>query len=346
MSRLQSAFVTGAGGFIGRHLVRQLLAEQVAVVALMMPGEAVPAEWGDNVRVVVGDVRRLLELRERIGPVDAIFHLAAVVSDWGSTQSHVEVTVKGTEQAIELALGWGAHFVVTTSVCAFASALAKGRLSEDSPVGVPSSAYEFCKQEQERVTREGVARGLKGTIVRPANVFGVGSMPWVNSLVQVLREGAPCLLGSGDWDAGLVHVNNLVALLIAAARSAFVHGEVFIAADGFGVTWKTYLEALAQAAQTPPPKSLPNWLARFMASALEWWGHLRKQTQRPHLTRQTFRLMGGPNEFAIDKARRLLDYRPPVSFEAAMAELAEHFRTQRQASAGAASATAGLGSQA
>ena len=189
MSRLQSAFVTGAGGFIGRHLVRQLLAEQVAVVALMMPGEPVPAEWGDRVRIVVGDVRRLLELREQIGPVDAIFHLAAVVSDWGSTQSHVEVTVKGTEHAIELALGWDAHFVVTTSVCAFASALAKGRLSEGSPVGVPSSAYEFCKQEQERVTREGVARGLKGTIVRPANVFGVGSMPWVNSLVQVMREG-------------------------------------------------------------------------------------------------------------------------------------------------------------
>ncbi|SDK44480.1 Nucleoside-diphosphate-sugar epimerase [Pseudomonas delhiensis] len=346
MAALNSAFVTGAGGFIGRHLVRRLLAEQVAVVALMMPGEPVPAEWGDRVRVVVGDVRRLLALREQIGPVDAVFHLAAVVSDWGSTQSHVEVTVKGTEHAIELALGWGAHFVVTTSVCAFASALARGRLDEDSPVGVPSSAYEFCKQEQERVTREGVRRGLKATIVRPANVFGVGSLPWVNSLVQVLREGAPCLLGSGKWDAGLVHVDNLVEILLACARSEYVHGEVFIAADGFGVTWKTYLEALARAAGTPPPKSLPNWLARFMASALEWWGHLRKQAQRPHLTRQTFRLMGGPNEFATDKARRLLGYRPPVSFEAAMAELAEHFRTQQQAPAGAASATARLESRA
>ncbi|MED5608089.1 NAD-dependent epimerase/dehydratase family protein [Pseudomonas sp. JH-2] len=346
MAALNSAFVTGAGGFIGRHLVRRLLAEQVAVVALMMPGELVPAEWGDRVRLVVGDVRRLLALREQIGPVDAVFHLAAVVSDWGSTQSHVEVTVKGTEHAIELALGWGAHFVVTTSVCAFASALARGRLDEDSPVGVPSSAYEFCKQEQERVTREGVRRGLKATIVRPANVFGVGSLPWVNSLVQVLREGAPCLLGSGKWDAGLVHVDNLVEILVASARSEYVHGEVFIAADGFGVTWKTYLEALARAAGTPPPKSLPNWLARFMASALEWWGHLRRQAQRPHLTCQTFRLMGGPNAFATDKARRLLGYRPPVSFEAAMAELAEHFRTQQQAPAGAASATARLESRA
>ncbi|MDF3936610.1 NAD-dependent epimerase/dehydratase family protein [Pseudomonas citronellolis] len=334
MSQLHSAFVTGAGGFIGRHLVRQLLAEQVAVVALMMPGEAVPVEWGDRVRVVTGDVRRLLELRERIGRVDAIFHLAAVVSDWGSTQSHVEVTVKGTEHAIDLALGWGAHFVVTTSVCAFASALAKGRLDEGSPIGEPSSAYEFCKQEQERVTREGVARGLKGTIVRPANVFGVGSMPWVNSLVTVLRAGEPCLLGSGDWDAGLVHVNNLVALLIAAARSEHCNGDVFIAADGFGVTWKGYLEELARVAGTAPPKSIPNGVAWVMAGFMQWWGQLRKQTQRPHLTRQTYRLMGGPNEFSTDKAQRLLGYRPPVNFTAAMAELDEHFRAQRESVAG------------
>ncbi|MCY1417472.1 Aurachin B dehydrogenase [compost metagenome] len=330
MSQMHSAFVTGAGGFIGRHLVRQLLAEDVRVVALMVPGELVPAEWGERVRVVIGDVRHLVDLRDEVGKVDAIFHLAAVVSDWGSTQSHVDVTVKGTEQAIDLALGWGAHFVVTTSVCAFASALAKGRLSEESPVGKPSSAYEFCKQEQERVTRVGVARGLRATIVRPANVFGVGSMPWVTSLVQVMRDGGPCLLGSGNWDAGLVHVNNLVALLIAAARSGYTQGEVFIAADGFGVTWKTYLHELAKAAQVPAPKSMPNWLARLLASLMEWWGKLRKQQQRPHLTRQTFRLMGGPNEFSVTKAQRLLGYRPPVSFEAAMAELAEHFSGQRQ----------------
>ncbi|MFU5460606.1 NAD-dependent epimerase/dehydratase family protein [Pseudomonas aeruginosa] len=330
MGTVNSAFVTGAGGFIGRHLVRRLLADQVSVVALMMPGEPVPPEWGERVRVVIGDVRGLLALREQIGPVDAIFHLAAVVSDWGSTPSHVEVTVKGTEHAIELAIGWDAHFVVTTSICVFANALAKGALNEDSPIGVAESAYEFCKQEQERVTREGVARGLKGSIVRPANVFGVGSAAWVNTLVELLREGVPCRFGSGDWDAGLVHVNNLVDILVTVARSDYVQGEVFIAADGFGVTWKEYLEALAKVAGTEPPKSMPSWLAHALAGAMEWWGNLRGQTQRPRLTRQTCHLMGGPNEFSTLKAQRLLGYRAPVSFDSAMAELAEHFRTQRQ----------------
>jgi nucleoside-diphosphate-sugar epimerase len=326
MTQLNSAFVTGAGGFIGRHLVRQLLATNVEVVALMMPGEPVPDEWGTHVRCVMGDVRQLASLGEEIGCVDVVFHLAAVVSDWGAQQHHVDITVHGTEQAIELALQWDAHFVVTTSVCAYASVLAKGELREDMPVGTPSSPYEFCKQEQERVTLEAVQQHqFKASIVRPGNVFGVGSGPWVNTMIEMLRQQQPCLLGSGDWDAGLCHVNNLVAILIAAAGSDHNQGEIFNAADGFGVTWKTYLTRLAQVANTPPPKSLPNLLAKFAAPVLEKVAKLRKQEERPLITQQSYRLIGGPNQFSISKAQKLLDYQPVVSFEQAMQELADDF---------------------
>ncbi|WP_334078736.1 NAD-dependent epimerase/dehydratase family protein [Microbulbifer sp. M83] len=325
MSELNSAFVTGAGGFIGRHLVQALLAEKVSVVALMMPGEPVPADWGDRVRIVTGDVRALAGLKWQIGRVDAIFHLAAVVSDWGTRHAHVDITVGGTRQAIDLALAWDAHFIVTTSVCAYASALARGPLDEDSPLGEATSHYEYCKQEQERVTREAVQRlGLRATIIRPANVFGVGSGPWVNLMVDMLRNHQACLLGSGDWDAGLVHVRNLVAILVAAARSESTRGDIFVAADGYGITWKQYLGDLARLAGAPAPASVPNRLARALAPVLEWFGHLRGQKERPLVTRQSYRLMGGPNEFSVDKARRQLGYQPVVTYQQAMSELADH----------------------
>jgi len=331
MSLMNSAFVTGAGGFIGRHLVHQLLNENVAVIALMMPGEVRPEEWGSDedgrVRSVIGDIRSLDKLAEEIGPTDVIFHLAAVVSDWGAQQTHVDITVKGTELAIELALKYDAHFVVTTSVCAYASSLAQGVLTEDDPVGTPASAYEFCKQEQERVTKAAVkTKQLKATIIRPANVFGVGSGPWVNGLLDNMRKQNPCLLGSGRWDAGLVHVNNVVAMLIAAARSDATQGDVFNAADGFGVTWETYARRLAQAASAPVPKSIPNLAAKCAAPILEKLGHLLKRKERPLITRAAFRLLGGPNEFSIEKARKQLGYKPVVNFEEAMEELTEHFK--------------------
>jgi len=330
MCQLKSAFVTGAGGFIGQHLVRQLMSEKVSVVALMLPGETVPNEWGESVKIVIGDVRQLRMISKEIGKVDAFFHLAAVVSDWGAHQTHVDITVNGTEQAIDLAIQWGAHFIVTTSVCAYASQLAKGPLTEDSALGKPSSPYEFCKQEQERVTLEAVKNlKLKASIIRPGNVFGVGSIPWVNTLVNMMQQGKPCRISSGNWDAGLVHVNNLVVLLIAAAKSDYTEGDIFLGSDGFGITWKTYLDKLSEAAGVAKPKSIPNIAARNIAPVLEWVGHLIKQKQRPLITRQSYRLTGGANKFSTEKSRKLLAYEPVVSFEEAMSELSSHFTSQK-----------------
>lgn len=328
MSNFDSAFITGAGGFIGRHLIEALLEEGVRVVALMMPGEPVPELWGDKVTVVTGDVRSLRTLKDDIGPVDVVFHLAAIVSDWGAREEHVAITVGGTEQAIELALAWDAHFIVTTSVCAYASSLATGDITEDTPVGKAASPYEFCKQEQERVTRRAVGiHRLKGTIVRPGNVFGVGSGPWVNTLLDAIRHGRPARIGSGDWDAGLCHVRNLVALMLIIPGSGYTRGDIFNAADGFGVTWNTYIQRLTEAAGIAMADSVNRNLARFSGWPLEMLWRLRGREERPPMTRQVYRLMGGPNRFSIDKAERCLGYRPIFGFEAAMQELAESFGT-------------------
>jgi nucleoside-diphosphate-sugar epimerase len=319
-----SALITGAGGFIGRHLVRALLQHNHSVTALMLPDEPIPDEWEDRVDIISGDVRELVSLAKCLAPRDVIYHLAAVVSDWGAQQTHVDITVGGTREAIELALLWQARFVVTTSVCAYGDALAKGGVNEITPLGRATSPYEICKQEQERITLEAVrASGLKGVIVRPGNVYGVGSGPWVNLMVEMLRERKPCLLGSGEWDAGLCHVDNLVSLLLACDRADA--GDIFIAADGQGVSWKTYLQRLASVAGTPPPRSIPNAVARLGAPILEFIGRVRKQKERPLLTRQSLRLMGGANEFCTDKARLKLGFTPTTRFDEAMQQLQQQF---------------------
>ena len=89
MNHFSSAFITGAGGFIGRHLVERLLKNNITITALMMEGEAIPSLWNNKVNIVTGDVRHLLRMKDNLQPCDVIFHLAAVVGDWGAQQGGI-----------------------------------------------------------------------------------------------------------------------------------------------------------------------------------------------------------------------------------------------------------------
>ncbi|WP_295800006.1 NAD(P)-dependent oxidoreductase [uncultured Microbulbifer sp.] len=323
---MKDVFVTGAGGFIGRHLVAQLLEQGCNVTALMLAGEPVPAAWEGRVRTVTGDVRTLAALVDEIGEVDTIFHLAAVVSDWGARQEHVDITVHGTEQAILLALKWNARIVVTTSVAAFGSAMGTGILNEETPRGMPASSYEYAKQLQEDVTLEAVREhGLRAVIVRPANVYGVGSV-WVNRFREFLADEKPSLMGDGDWDAGLVHVHNLIdALLLAASRENAGNGEIFVISDGHGVTWKHYLDALAQTLSLPAPKSIPNIIARLLAPVMEFSGQLIGLKKAPPVTKLGYRLTGVESVYDASKAKSVLGYQPRITLDEAMREIRQAY---------------------
>lgn len=322
---MDKVFVTGAGGFIGRHLVAALLTKGKQVTALMLPGEAIPSQWGGQVKIVTGDVRHLMSVAEDIGGGDTIFHLAAVVSDWGARQEHVEITVHGTQQAIELALKNRARLVVTTSIAAFGSSLGTGVVNERTARGESSSNYEYAKQLQEDVTLAAVhSSGLNAVIIRPANVYGPGSV-WVKRFVQKLSEKQPVLMGSGNWDAGLVHVHHVVqSLILAAEHTKLPSGEIFVIADDPGVTWKSYMDALSYTLNLPAAKRIPNLVARVLAPVLEFFGRLVGQKTPPLITRLAYRLIGKETIFNSDKAKQMLGYRPTISLEQAMQEIKQH----------------------
>ena len=326
----EPVLVTGATGFIGRRLVKRLLADGYTVRALVLPEDAVPVEWGDALEVVRGDVTSRNQIARAVRGAATVFHLAAVVGDWGPAELFRRVSVGGTENVLAEAARGGARALLASSVVVYGTDIGRRVCDEERRFGHPLGPYSRAKQEQERVARrlEG-SHGLKVTIVRPTNVYGAGCGPWVDTAVEQLRAGRPTLIGDGRLHAGLVHVDNLVDLFVRAAERPPSIGRIYNACDDNGVTWLRYFTDLAALAGAPPPKAIPRGVAEVAARSLEASYRLLRRRERPALTREALNLVGSHFRVPITKAAQDLDFKPTVSYQQGMDEVAAYLEGGR-----------------
>ncbi len=324
--------VTGATGFIGRRLTARLLADGHRPRALVLPSDAVPIEWGDRVEVIRGDVTRRAEVGRAFQDVTTVFHLAAVVRDWASPELYRKVTLRGTEHVLDAVAQRHGRVLLVSSVAVYGDALRRRECDERMELGRARGRYGRSKQAQERIAfRLEAQQGLRMTILRPATVYGPRSHRWVDRLIQRLRNRQPVLVGDGERSAGLTYVDNLVDLLVRAARTPAAVGRIYNATDDNDITWRRYVHDLAELADTPKPKSLPLWIAQGAAHGFETTYRWRKRSERPPLTRDAVDAMAAHHRLPIDKARRDLGYRPQVSYAEGMAAVAAYWAQESRA---------------
>jgi nucleoside-diphosphate-sugar epimerase len=323
----QPVVVTGATGFVGRWLVRRLVADGHYVRALVLPDEPVRGLWDGPVEVIRGDVTDRDAVAKTMRHAGTIFHLAARVGDWGDEECFQTVTVGGTENVLSASGAANARIVLTSSSVVYGDRLGREVCDEDHPFGEAPGPYSRAKQDQEALAwmlaRD---RGLKLTVVRPANVFGAVSGPWVRDAAAVLRRGLPALIDGGGQNAGLCYVENLVDLLLLAASRPEAEGRAYNVCDGSDVTWRRYFSDLAQLLGARPPRSIPLGLAKALAAAAEaLW---RRSAARPPLTREAVNIVGAHHRLPIDRAREELGFEPRVTYQEAMRALGKYIREE------------------
>jgi NAD(P)-dependent dehydrogenase (short-subunit alcohol dehydrogenase family) len=178
-------FVTGATGFIGRHLVEQLLQREGTIYVLVREGsrgrlEELRSSWGadeDRIVPVIGDLSQEKlgcedQVSELKGEIDHFFHLAAIYDMTADAESQRVANVEGTRHAVELAEALDAkHFHMVSSIAA--AGLYKGEFKEDmfdEAEKVDNHPYFQTKHESEAVVREEAE--VPWRIYRPGIVVG------------------------------------------------------------------------------------------------------------------------------------------------------------------------------
>lgn len=320
MTDARPILVTGASGFIGQKCVAALAAQNKKVRAFVLPHEDVSNVFGSEVEIVRGDICIKKDVARACADIGGAIHLAAVVGDAGTDALHQKVTVGGTLNLLENA-PQETRLVVISSIVYYGNHLKTHTCFEQTPPGAPVGVYSRAKQNQEKVTWRKIQAGANISIVRPANVYGPNSGPWVNDACDLLKMGTPSLVNGGQGNAGLVYVDNVVDVILAALHKDEARGRAYNACDELDIAWKTYFSELAQIVGAPKPRSIPSWAAKTGANLCEMVWAKAKLKSRPLLTHEALNLIGSHHRVPAKRARDELGVTPKVSYAQGMEEV-------------------------
>jgi nucleoside-diphosphate-sugar epimerase len=312
--RIQRAFVTGAGGFVGRRVVERALGGGVAVRALVRRG-AVGARPRAGLELCRGDVEDAASVAAAAAGCDVVFHCA-----WGGGDSLPDarkVNVDGTLNVLEAAQRAGARRVVHLSTMAVHGDRLPPVLTEECPFDLAGDAYGVSKAEGEQAAlRFGRERGLEVVALRPTLVYGPGAPFWLVGYFERVKGERVALIDGGAGLANLIFVKDLVDAMFAAATRPGVGGEACLVSGPSPVEWREYLGHFARLCGKPAPPSVPLWRARLEMQFLRVYGVL---TQRPRrLQGMDVKLMSQHCAVSIERAERVLGWKPATSLEAGM----------------------------
>ncbi|MGH7438015.1 MAG: NAD-dependent epimerase/dehydratase family protein, partial [Polyangiaceae bacterium] len=198
--------VTGVGGFIGRRLAERALSRGMKVRGLDQSESAARELHG--VDVVVGDVCDPAAARAACAGADVVVHTAAVVREDGLRELYQRVNVGGTGQMVAAAREAGARrFVQLSSVMVYGYRFPPG-VTEDGPLRGEGNPYCETKIESERVAEASREPGrFEITIIRPGDVYGPRSVPWVVRPYLLMKSGLFMLPDGGKGIINQVYVD-------------------------------------------------------------------------------------------------------------------------------------------
>ncbi|WP_333688374.1 SDR family oxidoreductase [Methylococcus capsulatus] len=250
--------VTGANGFVGRHLTALLVDQGHWVTAAVRHEGAAPPTNIAEMRVV-GDIGPDTDWDGLLEGVDAVIHLAARVHVMRETgpaplSRFRQVNVLGTERLARAAARTGVrHLVYLSSVKVHGETSPSGAPFTEAMAPAPEDAYGISKWEAERALAEIAAEtGLGVTVFRPPLVYGPGVRANFGRLVEAVRRGVPLPFGAVQNRRSLVYVGNLADAVATSLLRADAIGQTFLVSDGPPLSTAELVRSIARAMHRKP----------------------------------------------------------------------------------------------
>lgn len=314
------ALVTGGGGFLGKAIIRRLLARGDTVRSFSR-GDY-PDLRALGIELVRGDLGDAEAVAAAVQGVDVVFHVAAKADIWGAYEDFYRANVTGTEHVIAACRQHGIDRLVYTST---PSVIYNRRDIEGGDESLPypekfEATYPQTKAHAEQLVRGANDESLGTVALRPHIVWGPEDTNLTPRLWARAEAGSLVTIGSGASLIDSTYIDNAAdAHLLAGdklAPGSPISGKVYFITNGEPLPVADLIDRIIGAAGYPPvKKQVPTWLALALGGATEAAYRLLGRQDEPRLTRFLVRQLSTAHWFDISAARRDLGYEPAVSID-------------------------------
>jgi nucleoside-diphosphate-sugar epimerase len=332
------ALVTGAGGFLGHYVAKQLVARGDRVRVLTRVRNPELDALGVEYRLgVVQNQADVLEAFRGPQPLDCVFHVAGKAGIWGRWYDYLDVNVNGTLHVLAACQEFLVPRLVYTSS---PSVTFDGRdqcgIDESAPYPERWLAhYPRSKALAEQAVLDANGKeGLWTCALRPHLIWGPGDQHLIPRLIDRARQGQLRRVGDGSNRIDTIFVENAAeAHLLAADRlvgGSPVCGRAYFLSQGEPVNCWQWIDEVLALAGLPPVRKTISFRAAYSAGAVleaAWW--VLGRTNEPRMTRFLAAQLATSHYFNLTRAREDLGYEPRVSIAEGMERMRAWLREAR-----------------
>lgn len=266
MMNNQSFLVTGAAGFVGGNVVRELLQHKRTVRALVRRPEQRDTLEKQGVEVVLGDLRDPEVLRKAVEGVQGIYHIAALFREANQPDSaYHAVNVEAVRSLLDAAQQAGVRRLVHCSTVGVLGHIEHPPANEDTPYQ-PGDIYQETKMLGEQVVLDAFRQGIiRGVVIRPAMIYGPGDTRTLKMFKLIARQRF-FYVGKGQNLVHFVDVRDLARAFRLAMEHTECNGQVYIVAGEKAMPLRELAETCARLLGVSPP-----WL-RLPVKPMQWLG--------------------------------------------------------------------------
>ncbi|MDO9547712.1 MAG: NAD(P)-dependent oxidoreductase [Candidatus Marinimicrobia bacterium] len=304
--------VTGATGFIGKHIVPRLLQEGFGVRCLTRTGSYRPDAFKNEVEWVIGDLSDPASLKNVCRNIDLVIHLAGIIKS-SDTEDFFKINTRGTENLLK-AVQNETKIIFISSQAAVGPSKNLAPLSEHA-LPNPVSAYGRSKLMAEQLFLQ--PDGPKDyTIIRPAIVYGPEDRESL-SVFRIAKYHLDPHIGFRKSYINIVHISDLVEFIMSCIDNNLSGAEIFHINDGndAGYTQNELIQKAAEYMKTwTIPLYIPKILLKTVACLSSFIAGIRGRSSMLNPDKYN-ELTARGWVLSSQKAREILDYRPKYDID-------------------------------